>query len=710
MIAEWGSKLQWEKDLETETSPARLNGMPEEEQKELFFEAIRVCNLVAFRNLVQHNRSLVTEKMYGFEGADVYEVIKNSKTHRCYTLTGLEKDGFFYPIHVAAEAGRKVLVLLLIKLGADPEIVDYRGDKPESKCNGDALGAFYELRGLHIEALERYEGEQDRHGQRSGSGTLYYKPEGYKSEEHVLYVGSFKNGLYSGYGVLFWPGSDKHRYAGRFKMGQMHGRGISFDENGERVYQGSFRENCREGRGEEFEGGVRVYKGEFSKGLRHGFGICYFGDEHIFMGRFEQGAMAGVGIYKHQNGDRFEGTFYNNKPDGQGSFYKLSDPHSQHNNQQPQQQHGMWSMGRLIKDLTTPFVPTSADLPDTREVKNVISKIIQNNESSLSIDNVTSLNIPSGDPSMGSAMTLSSVGSLTDPSSEDSQPLSWKVTLAQYVRISQADAKALGIELPKSNAKNSPREGNNSLEGGVDNDEGNDDEVEDNKGDEDMDDEVMGYHFLSCTQLFVAYVYVCSAAKVFEGRLAISDMQQVAPDFEAVYHLVIDTVDSYNEAWENEARSLQSSKEGELEAEAASVTATTTDGMNDLEAKRRIFLTEKEKKDEQIMKQRSELAAKKGMMVLDPDVEAKLGEFAIYTLENELTKLLITDESENEVADKEEKGNAGQGGGDNAKRGDKKKFGRESLFGTPLGNEFAAELLYILRTANEFNQSIKVVR
>jgi len=281
--------------------------------------------------------------------------------------------------------------------------------------------------------------------------------------------------------------------------------------------------------------------------------------------------------------------------------------------------------------------------------------------------------------------------------------------LAQYVRLSPADAKALGIDLPKPPARNSSSEG---VEGGGDSGSGsggcsNDDEdgnedVDDELIKEDMDDEVMGYHFLSCTQLFVAYVYVCSAAKVFEGRLAISDMQQVAPDFEAVYHLVIDTVDSYNEAWENEARAQQNQND------ETGTNSNTTDGANELEAKRRIFLTEKEKKDEQIMKQRAELAAKKGTMVLDPAVEAKIGEFASYTLESELTKLLTTEE---EFDEKE--GTSGGGGVDKdvtATSSKKKKFGRESLFGTPLGNEFAAELLYILRTATEFNQTVEVLR
>ena len=32
--------------------------------------------------------------------------------------------------------------------------------------------------------------------------------------------------------------------------------------------------------------------------------------------------MCGVGIYCHPNGDRFEGMFFSNKPDGPGSFYE----------------------------------------------------------------------------------------------------------------------------------------------------------------------------------------------------------------------------------------------------------------------------------------------------------------------------------------------------------------------------------------------------
>ncbi|RYH15381.1 hypothetical protein EON65_31825 [archaeon] len=49
-----------------------------------------------------------------------------SKTKKCYTYTGNDKDGFFYPLHVAAESGHKNLVILLIKAGAELSLCDYK--------------------------------------------------------------------------------------------------------------------------------------------------------------------------------------------------------------------------------------------------------------------------------------------------------------------------------------------------------------------------------------------------------------------------------------------------------------------------------------------------------------------------------------------------------------------------------------------------------
>ena len=191
-------------------------------------------------------------------------------------------------------------------------------------------------------------------GNRHGQGTVFFKPEGYATQEHPLYRGGFKNGQYHGHGTLYWPGSSLLRYVGRFKNGKRHGRGIEFEPppdpqrkgspadgvggNGgggvtgaagmsgaegvgamdtgvgadaqRRVYQGSFREDQREGRGEEFADGVRVYKGEFSRGCRHGFGVAYYGEGARYFGRFESNMMCGLGIYCHPGGNRFEGMFF----------------------------------------------------------------------------------------------------------------------------------------------------------------------------------------------------------------------------------------------------------------------------------------------------------------------------------------------------------------------------------------------------------------
>ena len=77
--------------------------------------------------------TLLNNKMFGFEGHDVYNFVPDNKTGRCYTYTGVEKDGFFYPLHVVAEMGHKKLVILLVQAGANQTLVDYRGDLPESK-------------------------------------------------------------------------------------------------------------------------------------------------------------------------------------------------------------------------------------------------------------------------------------------------------------------------------------------------------------------------------------------------------------------------------------------------------------------------------------------------------------------------------------------------------------------------------------------------
>jgi len=583
-----------------------------------------------------------------------------------YTFTGNNKDGYFYPLHLAAEQGNKAIVKILLNNSVDTQILDYKGESAESKCNLDSINAFYEHEGLVYEEKERYEGKYNLQGLRTGQGLLYYKPVGFKSEERLLYSGSFREGMFDGYGTLYWPGKDKYRYAGRFKNGQMHGSGVEFCKNGERLYQGTFRLDKREGRGEEYTEGIKVYKGEFSNNLRHGFGIAYFGDHHEYIGRFVEGSMDGLGIYKHPDGDRYEGLFYNNKPEGTGSFYKINI----HNNLVASSTHGLWQAGRCVKELTTPFIPSAADLPDIRKLNNVIASIISN-----ASDNSDENSNPQG---VSDINFLSPEEEILRRRSTYEDIGQWKQLLADYVKISAKEAKSLGIKLVSSNP--SVRRYSVSSDG--------EEEYEDNSNN-DVDDEVLDYHFLNCTQLFVSYVYVSSAAKIFEGRLATSDMNKIAPDFEGVYYLVLDMIDKYNELWQNESNKSKG-LDGNVDGASNSLnkvenhslthllTHSLTHSLNkvetDVDIKRKLFMTEKEKKDEEIQKQRNLLASSE--ISLEPEVEYKIGSEVVANLEAELIKLL----SEEETASIEE----------------------SDEVVVVAGNEFAAELLFIIRTANEW--------
>jgi hypothetical protein len=190
-------------------------------------------------------------------------------------------------------------------------------------------------------------------GARHGQGVVFFKCEGYQQEEKQLFRGSFKNGAYHGHGTLYWPGTDVINYVGRFKAGLRHGRGIEFNAQSHKIYQGAFRDDQREGRGEEFIDGRRCYKGEFGANTRHGFGWADMGEGVKYFGRYEHGAMGGVGILCQSNGDRFEGMMFNNKPDGLGSFYQTDSV-----------LHGTFQGWRRLKEADKAFSALPDDMPD----------------------------------------------------------------------------------------------------------------------------------------------------------------------------------------------------------------------------------------------------------------------------------------------------------------------------------------------------------
>ncbi len=94
------------------------------------------------------------------------------------------------------------------------------------------------------------------------------------------------------------------------------------------------------------------------------------------------------------------------------------------------------------------------------------------------------------------------------------------------------------------------------------------------------------------------------ASKVFEDRLVNKGLVAEFPDYEAVYHLVIDAVDTYNEQWEECYREQQQKMLLASMQEEASPrrfqnkqdSSNQNNNTQNVESRRMMFMTEKEKK------------------------------------------------------------------------------------------------------------------
>ncbi len=173
--------------------------------------------------------------------------------------------------------------------------------------------------------------------------------------------------------------------------------------------------------------------------------------------------------------------------------------------------------------------------------------------------------------------------------------------------------------------------------------------------------------------------FCLAAAKVFEDRLVKRGVMTEHPDFEAVYHLVIDAVDGYNDRWEavfkqqqqalvtqqmqaSEKKPYRVSNNNKAVALAAlnnpSEGAPVADGLLNADGsakiveRRQMFMSEKEKKDELIQRQRAELAVKKGTAELDLALEKMIENEVLGALEAELAKLLADDSDDQQPTQK----------------------------------------------------------
>ena len=147
---------------------------------------------------------------------------------------------------------------------------------------------------------------------------IYYYKNGNKS-----YEGDFKNGEFEGKGIIYDENGNK-RIEGDFKNGKLEGKGIIYDENGNKRIEGDFKNNKSEGKGiKYYENGNKSYEGDFKNNKSEGKGIEYYENGNkSYEGDFKNDKYEGKGIYYYENGNKsYEGDFKNGIFEGKGIIY-----------------------------------------------------------------------------------------------------------------------------------------------------------------------------------------------------------------------------------------------------------------------------------------------------------------------------------------------------------------------------------------------------
>ena len=71
LVSNWGVNKE-SIDLINETNSGNLRELDEEKIKTLLFFSIRSYEINAIKNILNFNRSLINEKLYGYEGCNSY--------------------------------------------------------------------------------------------------------------------------------------------------------------------------------------------------------------------------------------------------------------------------------------------------------------------------------------------------------------------------------------------------------------------------------------------------------------------------------------------------------------------------------------------------------------------------------------------------------------------------------------------------------------
>jgi hypothetical protein len=152
-------------------------------------------------------------------------------------------------------------------------------------------------------------------------------------DSEAVYIGHFLDGMKQGHGVVITPFgmyegewqqdllhghgtcihyTDMQYYSGTWRVGKMHGFGIS------ESYEGSWHYGDKHGIGQD-----NHYTGGFRSNRYEGYGVLV-NAEGKYAGEFIDGHKHGYGVMCYTNGGRYEGNWHSDNFEGFGIFYATS--------------------------------------------------------------------------------------------------------------------------------------------------------------------------------------------------------------------------------------------------------------------------------------------------------------------------------------------------------------------------------------------------
>lgn len=157
----------------------------------------------------------------------------------------------------------------------------------------------------YADGKSKYVGEFHRN-MSHGEGTFFY------SDGISKYVGTFQNGLQSGRGTL--TRADGGEDTGIFRNGVLNGQGTRTFADGSKL-EGNFKDGVQDGKVKHFDAdGNLIYDGSYKDNMKDGPGVFFYNDGSKYVGYFKNDMRHGRGYYLSDGGKTSELEFVNDEP------------------------------------------------------------------------------------------------------------------------------------------------------------------------------------------------------------------------------------------------------------------------------------------------------------------------------------------------------------------------------------------------------------